>query len=108
MTLTAAAATGSTFAGWSGACSGTGTCTVSMTAARSVTATFNSVSYALSVSKGDWVQAPSPAARPASLRQHLLGELRLRHQRDADRRSRRQARPLPAGQVPVPAPAPAP
>ncbi len=52
VTLTAAAATGSTFAGWSGACSGTGTCTVSMTAARSVTATFNSVSYALSVSKG--------------------------------------------------------
>ncbi|WP_395853825.1 cellulase family glycosylhydrolase [Cystobacter fuscus] len=41
VTLTATAASGSTFAGWSGACSGTGTCTVSMTAARSVTATFN-------------------------------------------------------------------
>jgi hypothetical protein len=41
VTLTAAAASGSTFAGWSGACSGTGTCTVSMTAARSVTAAFN-------------------------------------------------------------------
>jgi hypothetical protein len=41
VTLTAAAASGSTFAGWSGACSGTGSCTVSMTAARSVTATFN-------------------------------------------------------------------
>ncbi|EPX62817.1 Endo-1,4-beta-xylanase A precursor [Cystobacter fuscus DSM 2262] len=41
VTLSAAAASGSTFAGWSGACSGTGTCTVSMTAARSVTATFN-------------------------------------------------------------------
>ena len=40
VTLTAAAATGSTFTGWSGACSGTGTCAVSMTAARSVTATF--------------------------------------------------------------------
>jgi hypothetical protein len=39
--LTVSAASGSTFAGWSGACSGTGTCTVSMTAARSVTATFN-------------------------------------------------------------------
>jgi lysophospholipase L1-like esterase len=42
VTLNAAAASGSTFAGWSGACSGTGTCTVSMTAARNVTATFNS------------------------------------------------------------------
>ena len=41
VTLTASAVGGSTFAGWSGACSGTGTCTVSMTAARSVTATFN-------------------------------------------------------------------
>jgi hypothetical protein len=41
VTLTAAAAGGSTFAGWSGACSGTGTCVLSMTAARSVTATFN-------------------------------------------------------------------
>jgi len=40
VTLTAAPATGSTFAGWSGACTGTGTCTVAMTAARSVTAMF--------------------------------------------------------------------
>jgi hypothetical protein len=41
VTLSAAPASGSTFAGWSGACTGTGTCTVSMTAGRSVTATFN-------------------------------------------------------------------
>jgi aryl-phospho-beta-D-glucosidase BglC (GH1 family) len=41
VTLTATAASGSTFAGWNGACTGTATCTVSMTAARSVTATFN-------------------------------------------------------------------
>jgi hypothetical protein len=41
VTLTAAAAAGSTFAGWSGACSGTGSCAVTMSAARSVTATFN-------------------------------------------------------------------
>ena len=38
--LTATPASGSTFAGWSGACTGTGTCTVSMDAAKSVTATF--------------------------------------------------------------------
>ncbi len=41
VTLTVTAASGSTFAGWSGACSGIGACVVSMTAARSVTATFN-------------------------------------------------------------------
>lgn len=43
VTLTAAPATGATFGGWSGGvCSGTAlTCTVSMTAARAVTATFN-------------------------------------------------------------------
>ena len=41
MTLTAVAASGSTFAGWSGACTGTGACATSMTAARNVTATFN-------------------------------------------------------------------
>jgi lysophospholipase L1-like esterase len=52
VTLTAAAASNSTFAGWGGACSGTGTCTVSMTQARSVTATFNAAqSFALTVTK---------------------------------------------------------
>jgi len=40
VTLTALADLGSTFAGWSGACSGTGTCSVTMDAAKSVTATF--------------------------------------------------------------------
>ena len=41
VTLTAQASAGSVFAGWGGACTGTGSCTVSMSAARSVTATFN-------------------------------------------------------------------
>lgn len=40
VTLSAAVDPGSTFTGWSGACSGTGTCSVTMSAARSVTATF--------------------------------------------------------------------
>jgi List-Bact-rpt repeat protein len=40
VTLTAAAPSGSRFAGWSGACGGTGTCVVTMDAAKSVTASF--------------------------------------------------------------------
>ncbi len=51
VTLAATPATGSTFAGWSGACSGAGACTVTMTVARSVTATFTLDTYTLSVVK---------------------------------------------------------
>src|SRR5205807_1983670 len=40
VTLTATANPGSTFTAWGGACSGTGTCTVTLDQARSVTATF--------------------------------------------------------------------
>jgi Divergent InlB B-repeat domain len=43
VTLTPTPAAGSTFAGWSGDCTGTGACTVTMSQARSVTATFNVV-----------------------------------------------------------------
>lgn len=44
VTLTAAAGPNATFAGWSGACSGTGACTVTMDQARSVSATFTATS----------------------------------------------------------------
>jgi hypothetical protein len=40
VTLTAAPASGSTFVDWGGSCVGAGNCTVTMTAARAVTATF--------------------------------------------------------------------
>ena len=40
VTLTATPAAGHAFTGWTGACSGSGTCTVAMTVARSVTAGF--------------------------------------------------------------------
>ena len=56
VTLTATADAGSTFAAWSGACTGTGTCQVTMDQARAVTATFNTVpptttSHTLTVTK---------------------------------------------------------
>jgi phospholipase C len=41
VTLTATPSAGSTFAGWSGACTGTGTCSLMASANASVTATFN-------------------------------------------------------------------
>jgi hypothetical protein len=41
VTLTPNPSTGYSFTGWGGSCSGTGSCVVSMTAARSVTATFS-------------------------------------------------------------------
>ena len=52
VTLTAAPTAGYTFGGWSGGgCSGTGTCAVTMSSSQSVTATFNLIYHALSVSK---------------------------------------------------------
>lgn len=52
VTLTATATNYSTFMGWSGAsCSGTGTCSVTMDAAKSVTATFMYFTYPLTVTK---------------------------------------------------------
>ena len=64
MTLTATAATSSTFAGWSAPCSGTGTCVVTVKAATSVTATFNRTppSVRLSVTKsGSGTVTSAPA-----------------------------------------------
>ncbi|QQS54894.1 MAG: hypothetical protein IPM89_03375 [Candidatus Competibacteraceae bacterium] len=54
VTLTAGPASGSTFAGWSGICSGTGSCVVTMNAAKSVNASFNTTApntYLLTVNK---------------------------------------------------------
>ncbi len=49
--LTATPSTGSTFTGWSGACTGTGACTVTMTQARAVTATFTLVTFTVRVTR---------------------------------------------------------
>ena len=50
LTLTVAAGTGSIFAGWSGACSGTGDCVVTFDSDKSVTASFNRVAPYISLS----------------------------------------------------------
>lgn len=53
VTLVATESAGSTFVGWSGGgCTGTGTCTVTMSAAKSITATFTLNQYVLTVMKG--------------------------------------------------------
>ncbi|HJR01551.1 MAG TPA: PASTA domain-containing protein, partial [Methylomirabilota bacterium] len=75
VTLSATAAAGSTFAGWSGACSGTGPCTLTMNADQSVTATFRAASHACVVPrlKGKTLKA----ARKALRRAHCaLGKVR--------------------------------
>jgi hypothetical protein len=50
VTLAATPTAGSTFNGWTGACTGTGNCTVSMSAARSVTAAFKQIPFATTTS----------------------------------------------------------
>lgn len=54
--LTANPDTGSYFVGWSGACSGSSTCTVTMDEDKEITATFNLIQYSLAeaINNPDW------------------------------------------------------
>jgi Divergent InlB B-repeat domain/WD40-like Beta Propeller Repeat len=62
VTLTANPDATSTFAGWSGACNGTGSCTVTMNASKSVTATFDAEDQGLTVTvAGGGSVASTPA-----------------------------------------------
>jgi uncharacterized repeat protein (TIGR02543 family) len=64
VTLTATPANGYTFAGWSGDCTGAGSCVVQMNSNKSVTATFsqNAVDYRLNTSKtGNGTVSVNPA-----------------------------------------------
>jgi uncharacterized repeat protein (TIGR02543 family) len=78
--LTAAPSVGTSFAGWSGAgCSGTGTCTVAVNAAKTVTANFALQSRSLTVTKtgngvGKVTSAPAGVSCPtACLASFLYG-----------------------------------
>jgi hypothetical protein len=74
VTLTATPNATSTFAGWGGACSGTGSCVVNMNAAQSVTANFSGISFTLNVSEtgtgtGQVVSSPAGIKCSASSNQ---------------------------------------
>jgi hypothetical protein len=62
VTLTATASGGSTFTGWSGACTGTGSCQVTMNGPRTVTASFSLMSPRVTLT------APQPFATESPLR----------------------------------------
>ena len=69
VTLTASAPAGTTFGGWSGACTGTAaTCSVTMSQVRAVTATFNPSQQALTVTtdRGTTTASGSVAASPTA------------------------------------------
>ncbi|MBN2737908.1 MAG: hypothetical protein JXR70_13065 [Spirochaetales bacterium] len=65
VTLNATASNGSVFAGWSGACSGTGPCTVTMNTNQNVTATFNDNTTCTMPSSYRWTSS-GPLAQPKS------------------------------------------
>jgi hypothetical protein len=65
-TLTAAPASGSTFGGWSGACTGTGSCTETLDADRAVTATFNAAVAAPAAPT--WLRVDTIAGGPTQLK----------------------------------------
>ncbi len=69
VTLTASPGANSSFTGWAGNCTGTGTCTVSMSAARTVTATFSLLQRQLTVSVnglGTVTDTPGPITCPGT------------------------------------------
>ena len=82
VTLSQAATAGSTFTGWSGACTGTGACQVTMSAAKSVTATFTPESTHPHRNQGGHGHGHRHLlARRHQLWRRLLRALQLRYRR---------------------------
>jgi hypothetical protein len=67
VTLQAQAEAGSSFAGWGGACSGTGTCVVVMDAARNVSARFDLRTFTLRVNKTPLLDLGTVRSTPAGI-----------------------------------------
>jgi hypothetical protein len=76
VTLTAKAAAGSTFAGWSGPCSGTGTCSVTTNADTTVTAKFGLIPKRCVVPK---VKGKTLKAAKRAIRAHACTTGRIKH-----------------------------
>jgi len=62
VTLSQSASGGSTFAGWAGACSGTGTCTVSMNSSKTVSAIFCPSGQTWNATTSSCVATPPPTS----------------------------------------------
>jgi len=96
ITLTAASDPGSTFAGWSGACTGMGLCSISMTSPKDVTATFSPAG--IGVPDGNLTGGTSPSIADALKALRIAAGLITPTQSDLDHGD---VAPLVAG---VPAP----
>jgi hypothetical protein len=83
VTLTAVPEPGSTFAGWSGTCAGTGTCTVLMDASKSLTATFAEQEQAVADTMVDGQLDGARIVRRAGGRRALVVELQAGEAVDA-------------------------
>jgi hypothetical protein len=73
VTLAPTPATNSRFAGWSGACTGTGTCKVTMSASRAVTATFSLENCVVPKLKGKTLKAAKHSLRAHN---HRVGKIK--------------------------------
>jgi hypothetical protein len=91
VTLTAVPTAGSTFAGWSGACSGVGSCSVTMDADRNTTAIFNAV---LTPAAAPCV-VPNVKRKPLATAKRRIGTAHCR----TGRVTRARSRTVPKGSV---------
>ena len=91
--LTATPDTGYSLSAWTGACTGTGACTVTMDADKTVGATFAIQRYTLTVTLPTNGTITGHRHQLRHRRQRLHRDLRLRNRRPAHRHSRHRLQP---------------